>query len=181
MSLAPAELVQPLTLAVGPSLAGLLPPEIMRGIRGVPYTYAAEFLPLVAGESATRDVAIQRDSDFLVVQLTGIISATNDQTNLNVGTLAPVMVAIQDTGAKRPLISRASLIGSAIACQAQPAATPYFLPLPWLLDRGTTVTMRATNLFTATDCNFRAYYQGIRCYGNRAAIRAAIAQLQGHQ
>lgn len=163
-----------LQLAVGPSLVALLPAEIFRGIRGIPYTYAVEILPLAAGESLSRDVAIQRDSDFLVTSQTAVVTAADDQTNLGVGALAPVMVMIQDTGLRRPLLSRPAMVQATIAAQAQPAATPYYLPLPWLLDRGTTVTLRATNVFTATVVNFRQYYQGIRLYGNRAAIRAAL-------
>lgn len=163
---------------VGPSLAPLLPPEIFRGIQGIPYVFAVDILPLAAGESLNRDIAIQRDSDFLVVQLNAVITSTDNQTQLGAAGLAPVMVAIQDTGAKRPLQSR-PVFAQNLQSTLDPGRTPFYLPLPWLLDRGTTVTVRATNIFTATAVNYRAYYHGIRLYGNRARIRAAVAAMRG--
>lgn len=153
-----------------PTYAALLPREVW-GMIGQPFTYVAEFLPLNALTTVAFDTQIQQDSDFLIVHATGSVTATDNQTNT---AFLPALIQVVDAGSGRQLYSRPAQIHAAISLGAASAQLPFYWPMPWLIDRGSTITTTIQSLFAATNANVRLCYNGVKLFGDRAKIRQSL-------
>lgn len=129
-----------------------------------PFSYIAEFLPLAISATAVFDNNIQNDSDFLLCNVSGIVTDTTNQT---VVAFYPALISWLDQGAGRQLMSRPehfeNLRGS--------AQLPYYLPVPKLIDRGSTFTTSLQSLDTANARNVRISYHGFKLFGRRPSAR----------
>lgn len=150
-----------------PTYAALLP----RGIWGQiadPFDYIAEFLPLNAGVTAPFEVNIQNDSDFLLVQMIAQVTSTDNQTPTP---FFPALVTLLDAGAGRQLSSRAvhfhNYFSSPVAAAVASQHLVHVLPVPKLIDRGSTFTVTIQSLFAATNVNVRIAFQGFKLFGPR--------------
>lgn len=146
-----------------PTWAALLP----RGIwfqTAKPFTYVAEFLPIAAagtpGDVVAFDITIQNDSDFLMAQITGIVT---DVANVVFVDQYAALIRMEDTGAGRNAESRAQPFENVRGT----AQLPFYLPVAKLVDRGGTLTTTITSLDAANIRNVRLSYHGFKLFGKR--------------
>lgn len=133
-----------------------LPPDLRTRVKDF-FTYSANFLPLAASGTATVDIAIQNDSDFLIVAATRVVSSEDNATEV---TFPPLLVTIVDSSSGRQLMDRAvhieNLFGS--------AQRPSVWPSPKLIRAAGTLSTTCQNL-TATARNVRISYLGFKVFG----------------
>ncbi len=157
-----------------PTYAALLP----RGVwmqTADPFTYVAEFIPIEAkgtpGDVVPFDITIQNDSDFLMAQITGVVTSSD---NLTFVAEYPALVTFEDQGAGRNMQSRAmhfeTIRGS--------ATLPFYLPVAKLIDRGSTFTTTITSLDT-TRRNVRLSYHGFKLFGKRPSDKE-VQEMQAY-
>lgn len=125
-----------------------------------PFTYVAEFLPLAALVTGTFDNNIQNDSDFLLCSVAGVVTDTTNQTAV---AFYPGLIAWLDQGAGRQLQSRPEHFENVRGT----AQLPYYLPVPKLIDRGSTFTTNLQSLETVDSVNIRLSYHGFKLFGRR--------------
>lgn len=137
-----------------------------------PFTYVAEFLAFTALAQLNFDNNIQNDSDFLLVSVSGRVTSADNQTDV---AFFPATISWLDQGAGRQLQSRAEHYMNVVGT----AQLPYYLPVPKLIDRGSTFTTQLTSLETVDTVNVRISYHGFKLFGRRpsgAEMDAAEAQ-----
>lgn len=136
-----------------------LPPQLLRHERDF-FAYAVEALPLNAATVVTATFAVQNDSDFLAVCLTGTARDTADPTTVFAS--PAITLQITDSGSGRNLFNRAVDWNNAIG----PATLPFYLPYPKYIGRASTVTFTFTNLAAAggQDYNVRLNVSGFKIF-----------------
>ena len=148
------------TAQILPSLnpfLGLLPKDLWNRVKDF-FIYSVEFLPLAASETLTTDIAIQADSDFLI--MAGVRTVT-DTANTTLQTFVPQTVLITDSGSGRQLMDRAVHIENLFGTAQLPAIWPY----PKLIRASSTLSTRLTNLDGANARNVRLSYLGFKIFG----------------
>lgn len=125
-----------------------------------PFTYVAEFLPLASLAQVNFDNNIQNDSDFLLVSVSAVVT---DATGQAIVAFFPATISWLDQGAGRQLQSRPEHVSNVFGT----AQLPYYLPVPKLIDRGSTFTTQLTSLDTANARNVRISYHGFKLFGRR--------------
>lgn len=156
----------PAQIAV-PTYAALLPPGVWAQVAD-PFDYIAEFLPIPALATLNFDNGIQNDSDFLLVHATAQVTSVDNQTPT---AYFPALVTWFDAGAGRSLMSRPDHFHNLFPVGAGAASLPYYLPVPKLIDRGSTFTTILQSLFAATNVNVRLSYHGMKLFGPRASVQ----------
>lgn len=137
---------------------GLLPRALLKRVKDF-FVYTAEFLPLPASATNTVNTAIQADSDFLIVLVTRVVTATDNTTFVaNV----PELVTITDAGSGRNLMDRAVHMDNLIGT----AQLPSYWPYPKLIRASGTLNTTVQNL-EAVDRNVRISYLGFKVFGER--------------
>ncbi len=124
------------------------------------FTYEEDFTGLVAGNSATGNISIQADSDFVLQKLTyqadiGGVAQTDS------GRIIPnVTLVITDTGSGRQLMESAvpiqSLFGS--------GELPFILPTPRVFLSRSTIALVVANFDAAVTYNIRLSFIGYKLY-----------------
>lgn len=134
-----------------PSYVSLLPPHLRKRAKEG-FNYIANAVPLAAAGTVVVTVAIQNDSDFLWVDLTG---AARDP--LAVGTVFPnpaVTIQVNDSGSGRNVFQQpadwVAVVGT--------AQLPGDFSFPYLAEKGGTLTVTLVNL-------------GAQAYDVRLALR----------
>lgn len=122
------------------------------------FVYSGDFLPLAAGATASVDIAIQNDSDFLVVA--GVGNVTTDAAPPVDVPVPQLTVRLLDSGSGRQLQNRvqhwANLFGT--------AQLPGYWPYPKYVDRASVVNIQVTNLDAAAAFNVRASLWGFKVF-----------------
>lgn len=137
-----------------------------------PFTYVAEFLPLAALAVGNFDNNIQNDSDFLLVTVSARVTSADNAADV---AFYPALITWLDQGAGRTLQSRAEHFQNV----AGTAELPYYLPVPKLIDRGSTFTTQLTSLDAVNARNIRISYHGFKLFGRRpSASEVAGAESQ---
>lgn len=121
------------------------------------FVYSVDFLPLAASGTATGDIAIQNDSDFLIIA--GVVRADDNAAPPVDVPIPQVTIEVTDGGSGRQLQNRAQHITNMFGTGQLPAFWPY----PKLLDRATTLQTRVANL-TAAAINLRIGYWGFKVF-----------------
>lgn len=123
------------------------------------FQYAVEFLPLAAAGTASQDIAIQNDSDFLIVACNAIVTDAANVVFTAVNQ-APFLATIVDAGSGRQLQNRAvhfsTLYGD--------ATLPGYLNFPKMMDRASTLRTTLQNLDAANAYNVRVTYAGFKVF-----------------
>lgn len=136
---------------------GLLPQELWGSAKDF-FIYGVDFNPIAASVTVTQDIAIESDSDFLIVAGVRTVTTQADQTT--VVAFPPFLVEIFDQGSGRRLQNRAQHIENVFGT----AQLPAYWPFPKLIPRASTVSTTIQNL-TATAHIIRLSYLGFKIFG----------------
>ena len=137
---------------------GLLPQELWDKAKDF-FIYAADWLPLSASETETQDIAIESDSDFLIVA--GNIAAYEASTPETVIDDRPFTATIFDNGSGRRAMNRPVHVDNFYG----DGRLPGYWPFPKLIPRASTLSTTLTNLDTATDYIVKVAYMGFKIFG----------------
>ena len=162
------ELIKPLLVLAdairraGDPFYGKLPTEMLGRQRDF-FTYTAEYLTLAASATATVDLSIQADSDFLILGGVRAAFSSDDLTLITDANtyeaFAPFLVNITDTGSGRSFMDRAVHVDNLFGTAQRPALWMF----PKLIRASSVISTRLQNL-TATARNVRLSYVGFKIF-----------------
>jgi hypothetical protein len=136
-----------------------LPPQYLGLVKKFA-TYSAVFTGSnVLAASATLAVPVQlnNDSDFCVLAITATAISTDSTTLF---TYAPITIQVNDSRSNTNLFTQPELLQNV----APPAATPFYLPYPYVFDGGSNIQTTLTNLISTTSFNVYVSYKGFKIY-----------------
>ena len=136
---------------------GLLPQELWNKAKDF-FIYSVEWVELAASETETQDIAIESDSDFLIVagNCTAYASAS-PQTAIP---QKPFLVTIFDNGSGRRLMNRPTHLDNFFGT----GQLPGYWPFPKLLPRASTLSTTLANLDTNTAYVVKLSYLGFKIF-----------------
>lgn len=136
---------------------GLLPAEVLAREKDF-FTQSLVWEPIAAATTATRDVVIQNDADFLIVSIAGVVF---DAGAITQPTTRPLRLAITDTGSGRNFQSRAmwwdSIVGS--------GQLPGYWPYPKIVPRASTISVELANIAPADAYDVNILLVGFKVFG----------------
>lgn len=138
---------------------GLLPPKLWKAPKDF-FMYSANFLPLAAGATQTTDIAIESDSDFLIVA--GVRTITDGATDLVFQAAGPFTVVVFDNGSGRNLQNQAQHIENMFGT----AELPAYWPFPKFVPRASTLSTTLQNLDATNAFNIRIAYFGFKIFAH---------------
>lgn len=121
---------------------GMLPPELWSAIKDF-FVYSTSFIPLAASATVTNNIAIQADSDFLAVGITGSVFDSPAQTTVVAN--PPQLVQIVDAGSGRAFFNEAQQWNNVVGT----AQNPFLCPMPKLVRANSTISITLQNLDAA--------------------------------
>lgn len=142
-----------------PSWLMLLPPQYLGLVKKFA-TYSAVFTGSnVLNASATLTVPVQlnNDSDFCVLAITALVISTDSTTLF---TYQPITIQVNDSRSNTNLFTQPELLQNV----APSAATPFYLPYPYVFDGGSNIQTTLTNLIATTNFNVYVSYKGFKIY-----------------
>lgn len=134
---------------------GWLPRALWRRAKDF-FVYSAEFLPLAANQTQTFEIAIQADSDFVIVAGVRVVTQIDNVTQT---TFVPELVRILDTGSGRELTDRAVHMENWFGTAQLPAYWPY----PKVIRASSTLQTTVQNL-DGNARNVRMSYLGFKVF-----------------
>ncbi len=143
---------------------GLLPKSLWNRQKDF-FVYGSEFLPIAASQTASQEITIQADSDFIVMSGVAVVTDVSDAT---VGSTVnafdkfnpPFLATITDTGSGRAFMDS----GVPFRNLYGPGELPAIWPFPKMIRASSVLSTRLENL-TATAFNVRLSYFGIKVFG----------------
>lgn len=156
-----------------PTYAALLP----RGVRyqlADAFSYVVEFLTLTPLETRNFDLSISNDSDFLWVAAACQVTSADNQTSVP---FFPATITFKDQGSGRDFQTRAQHLMNVSGGPPPASGLPWYLPMPKLIDRGSTFTVTIASLDTANTRNIRYSLHGFKLFGKRPSD-AAVMELE---
>lgn len=139
------------------ALERLLPRRV-RGTYKLDFNYVAEFTPLAASGTASVDIGIQADSDFVFLTQSAVVTQTDNITFLAAGA-RPFLVTLQDTASGRNFQNSAVHMDNSFGT----AQLPHYLAFPILIRAGATFRVTVQNL-SATAYNVRLCFEGFKSF-----------------
>lgn len=127
------------------------------------FVYGSNFLPLAAGAQGTADIAVQADSDFLIVATSLVLT---DAANVVFAANRPLTVTITDAASGRALMNAPMHVDNVFGTMQLPG----YLPLPGLFKRGGTISTTMVNLDAANAFNVRFAYLGFKIFNAPADV-----------
>lgn len=124
------------------------------------YVYSAVFTALAVGASATQNITVQADSDFILQKLTyqADIGAAAMTDSSRVVPL--VTVLITDSGSGRQIMDRAIPVATFFGT----GKLPFILPNPKVFKARANITIQATNYSAASAYNLYLSFIGIKTF-----------------
>jgi hypothetical protein len=154
-----ARITVPPNALAGPSLTspfhGWIPRALWRRLKDF-FIYGVDFLPLALSATATRDIAIQADSDFLIVAGVRLYS-TNVDGPITTPSIATVQIV--DSGSGRSLFNQPQHVDNVFGT----AQLPAYWPMPKLVRMSSTLSTTLSNL-EAVARNYRLAYWGFKVF-----------------
>lgn len=120
------------------------------------FAYSAQFIPLGAGATASSNIVVQNDSDFLIVAGT---LASRDTGTGAIQTDTPFLVQLTDSGSGRNLFDAAQDAANIFGTAQRPA----WWTLPKFIKGGSTLVVSLQNL-VATARNVRVSFWGVKVF-----------------
>jgi hypothetical protein len=120
------------------------------------FTYNVEILPTTASGSTTGTITINNDADFLLISLAGVVTTTNDATQI---TYVPATILFTDTGSGRAISNTPVAWNNAVGT----AQEPVYLDYPKFLARSTGISIQY-NALEATQRNVRIALRGFKIF-----------------
>lgn len=136
---------------------GLLPQELWNKAKDF-FIYSVEWTELAASETETQDIAIESDSDFLIVAA-NCVAYASDAPETAVPQ-KPFLVTIFDNGSGRRLMNRATHLDNFIGT----GQLPGYWPFPKLVPRASTVSTTLANLDTQNAYVVKLSYLGFKIF-----------------
>lgn len=124
------------------------------------YVYGVDFASLLQGTSATGQINIQADSDFVVQKLTyqaDIAAATQTDSSRVVPNAT---VQVKDTGSGREIFSLPTALTSVFGT----GQLPFILPQPKIFLARSTINITLANFDAAADYNIRLSFIGYKIF-----------------
>lgn len=121
------------------------------------FTYSADFLPLPAGTTRSENIAIQDDSDFLIIA--AMLTPRTDAAPPVVVPQPALLARIEDAGSSRNLENRAVDVENLFGTARLPAYWPY----PKLINRSSVIATTLTNN-QGVDLQVRVSYLGFKIF-----------------
>jgi len=128
------------------------------------YVYSAVFAALAAAASATQNITIQADSDFILQKLTyhANIAAAAQLSGTRIVPL--VSLLITDSGSGRQIMDRAIPLVTFFG----DGELPFILPNPKVFKARANITIQATNFSAATAYNLYLSFIGVKKFYKQA-------------
>lgn len=142
-----------------PSWLMLLPPQYLGLVKKFA-TYSAVFTGstvLPSGGTLAVPVQLNNDSDFCVLAINAMVVST-DSTILF--TYQPITIQVTDSRSNTQLFTQPELLQNV----APSAATPFYLPYPYVFDGGSVIQTTLTNLISTSAFNVYVSYKGFKIY-----------------
>lgn len=136
---------------------GLLPQNLWNNAKDF-FAYGDDYLPVGAGLTVPQNIAVQSDSDYLIV---GAVAVVTDIANVVFAANRPFLVTILDSGSGRQLQNTAIHLDNLFGT----AQLPAYWPFPKLVPRASTLTTTIQSLDAANDFNVRIAYLGFKIFG----------------
>lgn len=128
------------------------------------YIYSVEFDALLSGTTATGQIPIQADSDFILQKLTQFSDIAAAAQTANTRVVPLVSALITDTGSSRQLMDRAIPLSNMFGI----AEVPFILPAPRNFRANSVINIQLTNFDAAADYNVKLAFIGHKVYGLRS-------------
>lgn len=123
------------------------------------FGYNVDFLPLAAGATATNTIAVQNDSDFMIVEA-NIFIGDDPLTTITDPDNALLLVLIKDSGSGRDLMDQPAPVANYFGT----AQRPGYLPYPKVIRRASTLSTQLQNLDAVNAQNVRISYLGFKVF-----------------
>lgn len=124
------------------------------------YTYEEDFSALTSGTSASGNINIQADSDFVLQKLTYFADIAAAAQTADGRVIPLITILITDSGSGRNLMESALPVSSIFGT----GELPFILPQPKLFLARTTITAAVSNFSAATDYNIRLSFIGYKVF-----------------
>lgn len=124
------------------------------------YVYEEDFSGLTSGASASGNINIQADSDFVVQKLAYQADIANATVTDSSRVVPLVTVLVTDQGSGRQLMESAVPIPSLFGT----GELPFILPQPKLFLARSTIAVQVSNYSSATDYNIRLSFIGYKVF-----------------
>lgn len=124
------------------------------------YTYEEDFSALAAATSATGNINIQSDSDFVLQKLMYFADVAAAAQTSGAKIVPLCTIVITDTGSGRQLMESAVSIPSLFGT----GELPFILPTPRLFQARSTIAITVANFSAATAYNLRLSFCGYKVY-----------------
>lgn len=134
--------------------AGWLPKYLWRRIKD-PFAYGVDFLPLAG--TAAGNIAIQNDSDFVIVSGVAVVTEADNVTNV---ALPPFTALITDQAAGRNYSNQAVHFNNYFGT----AQLPKYWDIPKVVQAGGTLTVTLAILAGAVNRNVRISFHGFKVF-----------------
>lgn len=142
-----------------PNWLSLLPPQYLGLVKKFA-TYSAVFTGsnvLSASLTLTVPVQLNNDSDFCALAINAMVTSTDSTTLF---TYQPITIQVTDARSNTNLFTQAELLQNV----APSAATPFYLPYPYVFDGGSVIQTTLVNLISTTNFNVYVSYKGFKIY-----------------
>jgi hypothetical protein len=142
-----------------PSWIGLLPANYFSWQKRYA-VYTADFEGanvLPNSSNLTVPIQINNDSNFCVMVATAEVRSTD---NTILYTYRPIKMQLNDSGANINLFINPVLLDNI----APPAATPFYWPMPYIINGGAVLGTTLTNLSTTVTYNVSVSFHGFKLY-----------------
>ena len=124
------------------------------------FTYQEDFSAVASGASATGNINIQADSDFVLQKLTYYADIAAAAQTANTRVIPNATIVITDTGSGRQLMESAVPIASLFGT----GQLPFILPTPRLFQARSTISLIVANFDAAVTYNIRLSFSGYKLY-----------------
>lgn len=147
--------VRPSARAMAAVMEENLPPRLRQRARDF-FVYTLDFLPLALSATATQEVQIQSDSDFVIGAAVAVVTDTANTTRLG---FVPQLVQLFSSGTGRNLFSNPTHFENVFGTAQEPA----IWPIPKVLPAASTFNAQLQNL-EATARNVRLAFLGFKIF-----------------
>lgn len=124
------------------------------------YIYQEDFSGLAAGTSATGNVNIQADSDFVLQKITFFADIAAAAQTESTRVIPLVSMQVTDSGSGRNLFESAVPIAAIFGT----GELPFILPTPKLFSARSTITINVSNFDAAATYNLRFSFIGYKAF-----------------
>lgn len=125
------------------------------------YVYNLTFLALAPLGVATQNVAVEADSNFIIVKISGFADIAAAAQTYETRVVPLVTLQITDTGSGRQLLNGETAWSNIVGW----GEIPYILPIRRKFKANSTIRVQATNFDAAATYNLRLSLSGIKDFG----------------